>query len=143
MVVRSMESADDVLLPCVSWVSKADSVAATGARPMFFDVDVRTLNPSVAASRMQGRWDTADQQCHLSDGLERARQAPRDLPKPQGHSPHRPGGTGTLGDADPAGECELVLGTLDGVFANAGVGMTGTASIAWADPVSETSRKRQ
>ncbi|MCW2931930.1 MAG: glutamine--scyllo-inositol aminotransferase [Actinomycetia bacterium] len=39
---------DDVVLPSVSFVSNANSVVATGARPVFCDVDARTLNPSVA-----------------------------------------------------------------------------------------------
>jgi aminotransferase len=40
---------DDVLLPSVSFVANANSVAASGARPVFFDVDPHTLNPSIAA----------------------------------------------------------------------------------------------
>ncbi|MEU4775991.1 DegT/DnrJ/EryC1/StrS family aminotransferase [Micromonospora sp. NPDC023644] len=39
---------DDVVLPSVSFVADANAVAATGARPVFCDVDPHTLNPSVA-----------------------------------------------------------------------------------------------
>jgi dTDP-4-dehydro-2,3,6-trideoxy-D-glucose 4-aminotransferase len=38
---------DDVVLPSVSFVSAANAIASTGARPVFCDVDRRTLNPSV------------------------------------------------------------------------------------------------
>ncbi|WBB78708.1 DegT/DnrJ/EryC1/StrS family aminotransferase [Micromonospora sp. WMMD882] len=38
---------DDVVLPSVSFVAAANAIAATGARPVFCDVDPRTLNPSV------------------------------------------------------------------------------------------------
>ncbi|MBT2426316.1 DegT/DnrJ/EryC1/StrS family aminotransferase [Streptomyces sp. ISL-112] len=37
---------DDVVMPSVSFVSAANAVAATGARPVFCDVDPHTLNPS-------------------------------------------------------------------------------------------------
>lgn len=37
---------DEVVLPTVSFVGAANAVAATGARPVFCDVDVRTLNPT-------------------------------------------------------------------------------------------------
>ncbi|HEX2313141.1 MAG TPA: DegT/DnrJ/EryC1/StrS family aminotransferase [Thermomonospora sp.] len=37
----------DVVLPSVSFVGAANAVAAHGARPVFCDVDARTLNPSV------------------------------------------------------------------------------------------------
>jgi aminotransferase len=40
--------ADDVVLPAISFVGAANAVSATGARPVFCDVDPRTLNPSVA-----------------------------------------------------------------------------------------------
>ncbi|MDA3624725.1 DegT/DnrJ/EryC1/StrS family aminotransferase [Saccharopolyspora sp. WRP15-2] len=36
---------DEVVLPSVSFVAAANAVAATGARPVFCDVDPRTLNP--------------------------------------------------------------------------------------------------
>ncbi|MDT0446484.1 DegT/DnrJ/EryC1/StrS family aminotransferase [Streptomyces johnsoniae] len=39
--------ADDVVLPSVSFVAAGNAVAATGARPVFCDVDPRTLNPTV------------------------------------------------------------------------------------------------
>ncbi|OLT48983.1 glutamine--scyllo-inositol aminotransferase [Saccharomonospora sp. CUA-673] len=39
---------DDVVLPSVSFVSAANAIAATGARPVFCDVDERTLNPTAA-----------------------------------------------------------------------------------------------
>ncbi|TDC57492.1 DegT/DnrJ/EryC1/StrS family aminotransferase [Actinomadura sp. KC345] len=37
---------DDVVLPSISFVGAANAVAATGARPVFCDVDRHTLNPS-------------------------------------------------------------------------------------------------
>ncbi|MFD6949710.1 glutamine--scyllo-inositol aminotransferase [Nocardiopsis sp. TSRI0078] len=37
---------DDVVLPSVSFVGAANAVCAAGARPVFCDVDPRTLNPS-------------------------------------------------------------------------------------------------
>ncbi|WP_030763552.1 DegT/DnrJ/EryC1/StrS aminotransferase family protein [Streptomyces griseus] len=37
---------DDVVLPSMSFVAAANAVAATGARPVFCDVDPRTLNPT-------------------------------------------------------------------------------------------------
>lgn len=40
--------ADDVVLPSISFVGAANAISATGARPVFCDVDPRTLNPSVA-----------------------------------------------------------------------------------------------
>ncbi|OZM71886.1 glutamine--scyllo-inositol aminotransferase [Amycolatopsis antarctica] len=39
---------DEVVLPSVSFVGAANAVAARGARPVFCDVDPRTLNPTVA-----------------------------------------------------------------------------------------------
>jgi dTDP-4-dehydro-2,3,6-trideoxy-D-glucose 4-aminotransferase len=39
---------DDVVLPSVSFVAGPNAVASTGARPVFCDVDPRTLNPTVA-----------------------------------------------------------------------------------------------
>ncbi|MDX3645345.1 DegT/DnrJ/EryC1/StrS family aminotransferase [Streptomyces sp. MB09-02B] len=39
---------DDVVLPSASFVAAGNAVAATGARPVFCDVDVRTLNPTAA-----------------------------------------------------------------------------------------------
>jgi aminotransferase len=40
--------ADDVVLPSISFVGAANAIAVTGARPVFCDVDPRSLNPSVA-----------------------------------------------------------------------------------------------
>jgi dTDP-4-dehydro-2,3,6-trideoxy-D-glucose 4-aminotransferase len=40
--------ADDVVMPSISFVAAANAVAATGARPVFCDVDPRTLNPTLA-----------------------------------------------------------------------------------------------
>ncbi|MFG3684536.1 DegT/DnrJ/EryC1/StrS family aminotransferase [Micromonospora sp. NPDC047740] len=48
MELLNLGPGDDVVLPAVSFVSNASTVAATGARPVFCDVDSRTLNPSVA-----------------------------------------------------------------------------------------------
>ncbi|MGP4052520.1 DegT/DnrJ/EryC1/StrS family aminotransferase [Streptomyces sp. 2A115] len=39
---------DDVVLPAVSFVAAGNAVAATGARPVFCDVDTHTLNPTAA-----------------------------------------------------------------------------------------------
>ncbi len=39
---------DEVVLPAVSFVAAANAVVAQGARPVFCDVDPRTLNPSLA-----------------------------------------------------------------------------------------------
>nr|QJU69501.1 LooS13 [Nocardiopsis flavescens] len=36
---------DDVVMPTVSWVGAANAVAEAGARPVFCDVEPRTLNP--------------------------------------------------------------------------------------------------
>ncbi|MEV0221385.1 DegT/DnrJ/EryC1/StrS family aminotransferase [Streptomyces sp. NPDC050704] len=38
---------DEVVLPSLSFVAAANAVAASGARPVFCDVDPRTLNPTV------------------------------------------------------------------------------------------------
>ncbi|MFF6783337.1 aminotransferase class V-fold PLP-dependent enzyme [Streptomyces sp. NPDC012510] len=38
---------DEVVLPSVSFVAAANAVAARGARPVFCDIDPRTLNPTV------------------------------------------------------------------------------------------------
>ncbi|HEY0636231.1 MAG TPA: DegT/DnrJ/EryC1/StrS family aminotransferase [Pseudonocardiaceae bacterium] len=38
--------ADDVVLPSISFVGAANAISATGARPVFCDVDPRTLNPT-------------------------------------------------------------------------------------------------
>lgn len=47
MEVLGVGEGDEVVLPTVSFVSAANAVAAHGARPVFCDVDPRTLNPSV------------------------------------------------------------------------------------------------
>ncbi|MEU7999410.1 DegT/DnrJ/EryC1/StrS family aminotransferase [Micromonospora sp. NPDC049060] len=39
---------DEVVLPSISFVGAANAIASAGARPVFCDVDPRTLNPSVA-----------------------------------------------------------------------------------------------
>lgn len=39
---------DDVVLPSISFVANANAIVNTGARPVFCDVDPRTLNVSVA-----------------------------------------------------------------------------------------------
>jgi aminotransferase len=39
---------DEVVVPSISFVSNANTIAATGARVVFCDVDPHTLNPSVA-----------------------------------------------------------------------------------------------
>ncbi|WP_044977658.1 DegT/DnrJ/EryC1/StrS family aminotransferase, partial [Streptomyces clavuligerus] len=39
---------DEVVLPSAGFVANANAVVATGARPVFCDVDPRTMNPSVA-----------------------------------------------------------------------------------------------
>lgn len=39
--------ADDVVLPSMSFVAAANAIAATGARPVFCDVDPHTLNPTL------------------------------------------------------------------------------------------------
>lgn len=48
MELLRLGPADDVLLPSISFVGAANAIAATGARPVFCDVNPRTLNPSVA-----------------------------------------------------------------------------------------------
>ncbi|HTN70943.1 MAG TPA: DegT/DnrJ/EryC1/StrS family aminotransferase [Methylomirabilota bacterium] len=44
---------DEVILPTISFVGAANAVAAYGARPVFCDVDPRTLNPT--AELMEGK----------------------------------------------------------------------------------------
>ncbi|MFF9076945.1 DegT/DnrJ/EryC1/StrS family aminotransferase [Streptomyces sp. NPDC014735] len=39
---------DEVVMPSAAFVANANAVAATGARPVFCDVDPRTLNPTAA-----------------------------------------------------------------------------------------------
>jgi aminotransferase len=42
---------DEVVMPTVSFVGTANAVAARGARPVFCDIDPRTLNPTVEQVR--------------------------------------------------------------------------------------------
>jgi dTDP-4-amino-4,6-dideoxygalactose transaminase len=42
-----LSAADDVVLSSLSFVSAANAVGASGARPVFCDVDPRTLNPTL------------------------------------------------------------------------------------------------
>jgi dTDP-4-amino-4,6-dideoxygalactose transaminase len=46
MDLLEIGAGDEVVMPSVSFVSAANAVAAHGARPVFCDVDPRTLNPS-------------------------------------------------------------------------------------------------
>lgn len=48
MELLKLGPGDDVVLPSISFVSNANTVVATGARPVFCDVDPHTLNASVA-----------------------------------------------------------------------------------------------
>ncbi|QFG22943.1 DegT/DnrJ/EryC1/StrS aminotransferase family protein [Actinomadura sp. WMMB 499] len=48
MELAGLGAGDDVVLPAVSFVGAANAVAAHGARPVFCDVDPRTLNPSAS-----------------------------------------------------------------------------------------------
>ncbi|MGW2013533.1 DegT/DnrJ/EryC1/StrS family aminotransferase [Streptomyces sp. NPDC001927] len=43
-----LTAGDDVVMPSMSFVAAANAVAASGARPVFCDVDERTLNPTAA-----------------------------------------------------------------------------------------------
>lgn len=45
MELLGLGAGADVVLPTISFVGAANAVAATGARPVFCDVDPRTLNP--------------------------------------------------------------------------------------------------
>jgi len=47
MELLGVGPADEVVLPTVTFVGTANAVAAHGARPVFCDVDPRTLNPTV------------------------------------------------------------------------------------------------
>lgn len=47
MEVLGVGAGDEVVLPTISFVGAANAVAARGARPVFCDVDPRSLNPSV------------------------------------------------------------------------------------------------
>lgn len=48
MALLGIESGDEVILPSISFVGAANAVASSGARPVFCDVDARTLNPTAA-----------------------------------------------------------------------------------------------
>lgn len=48
MTLTGIGPGDDVVLPSVSFVGAGNAVAAHGARPVFCDVDPRTLNPTVS-----------------------------------------------------------------------------------------------
>jgi aminotransferase len=48
MELAGVGPGDEVVLPTVSFVGAGNAVAARGARPVFCDVDTRTLNPSAA-----------------------------------------------------------------------------------------------
>ncbi|MGH3881431.1 MAG: DegT/DnrJ/EryC1/StrS family aminotransferase [Actinophytocola sp.] len=48
MELLELAPGQEVVLPSVSFVGAANAVAARGARPVFCDVDERTLNPTVA-----------------------------------------------------------------------------------------------
>lgn len=53
MTLLGLGAGDEVVLPSLSFVGAANAVAASGARPVFCDVDRRTLNPTaghIAAS---------------------------------------------------------------------------------------------
>ncbi|MEU3052027.1 DegT/DnrJ/EryC1/StrS family aminotransferase [Streptomyces griseus] len=47
MELLGLGEGDEVVLPSVSFVAAANAVAAAGARPVFCDVEPRTLNPTV------------------------------------------------------------------------------------------------
>jgi aminotransferase len=47
MELLGLGAGDEVVLPTISFVGAANAVAARGARPVFCDVDPRTLNPGV------------------------------------------------------------------------------------------------
>lgn len=55
--LAGLGSGDDVVLPSASFVSAANAVARTGARPVFCDIDERTLNPTLAD--IQRAWTPA------------------------------------------------------------------------------------
>lgn len=47
MELLDIGAGDEVVLPAVSFVGAGNAIAARGARPVFCDVDPRTLNPAV------------------------------------------------------------------------------------------------
>jgi aminotransferase len=48
MALLEIGHGDEVVLPTIGFVGAANAVAANGARPVFCDVDYRTLNPTAA-----------------------------------------------------------------------------------------------
>lgn len=50
---------DEVIMPAISFVGAANAVLAAGARPVFCDVDERTLNPSLSDIRALYTKETA------------------------------------------------------------------------------------
>jgi aminotransferase len=48
MELAGIGPGDEVVLPTVSFVGVGNAIASRGARPVFCDVDLRTLNPTVA-----------------------------------------------------------------------------------------------
>ena len=46
MTLLGIQPGDEVILPTISFVGAANAVAGSGAKPVFCDVDRRTLNPS-------------------------------------------------------------------------------------------------
>lgn len=48
MNVLEISAGDEVILPTISFVGAANAVMACGAKPVFCDVDSRTLNPTAA-----------------------------------------------------------------------------------------------
>jgi dTDP-4-amino-4,6-dideoxygalactose transaminase len=46
MALLGIGAGDEVVLPSISFVGAANAVAASGARPVFCDVDMHTLNPT-------------------------------------------------------------------------------------------------
>ncbi len=48
IALLGLKAGDEVILPAISFVGAANAVASQGARPVFCDVDLRTLNPTGA-----------------------------------------------------------------------------------------------
>ncbi len=47
MVLLGIKPGDEVILPTISFVGAANAIVSCGAKPVFCDVDKRTLNPTV------------------------------------------------------------------------------------------------